>query len=281
MIFAICFISASAVVAFFCGLKIGFRLGIKGRYLLLTGPLLFGIVYVFVLRDSSLQILLIKNTNTIFYGKWLLIIASFAAGVLTQVSSVRMWRRAILVLALLAASSMDFFCYFIYPRPEGGNVTEKWLSIQTTESTCSAAAAASLLRIYGIEVSEKEMIRACLSTIKGTPWQGVWRGVNLYAPPKYKAVLVRGIDSKNIEFPILISAEFNSSSEEHTKYVSQWGWKPGTPHSVVLFERTENGYLTVGDPAIGIERWDDEALEVLWDGQGIVLRNIMGEDSNK
>jgi hypothetical protein len=108
--------------------------------------------------------------------------------------------------------------------------------------------------------------------------------VNLYAPPKYKAVLVRGIDRKNIEFPILISAEFNSSSEEHTKYVSHWGWKPGTPHSVVLFERTENGYLTVGDPAIGIERWDDEALEVLWNGQGIVLRKKfpdVGENSNK
>ncbi|MHC4643066.1 MAG: cysteine peptidase family C39 domain-containing protein [Planctomycetota bacterium] len=284
MIFAICFISVSAVVAFFCGLKISFRLGTKGRYLLLTGSLLFGIGYVFILRDSSLQILLIRNANTIFYGKWLLIISGFAAGVLTRVSSVRMWRRAVLVLALLAASSMDLFCYFIYPRPEGGNVTAKWLSIQTTESTCSAAAAASLLRIYGIEVSEKEMIRACLSTIKGTPWQGVWRGVNLYAHPNYKAVLVRGIDRENIEFPILISAEFNSNSEEHTKYVSRWGWKPGTPHSVVLFERTENGYLTVGDPAIGIERWDDEALEVLWDGQGIVLRNIfpdMGENSNK
>jgi len=221
--------------------------------------------------------------NTIFYGKWLLIIAGFAAGILTKISSVRMWRRIALVSALLAASSMDFLCYFIYPRPEGGNVTEKWLSTQTTESTCSAAAAASLLRIHGIEVSEEEMIRACLSTIKGTPWQGVWRGVNLYAHPEYMAVLVRGIDKKNIEFPILISAEFNSSSEEHTKYVSHWGWKPGTPHSVVLFERTDNGYLTVGDPAIGIERWDDEALEVLWDGEGIVLRKKFPdkENSNK
>jgi hypothetical protein len=284
MIFAICFISAFAVVAFLGGLKISARLGAKGRYSLLTGSLLFGIGYVFFLRDSSLQILLIRNANTIFYGKWLLIIAGFAAGILTRISSVRKWRRIALVSALLAASSMDFLCYFIYPRPEGGNVTEKWLSTQTTESTCSAAAAASLLRIHGIEVSEEEMIRACLSTIKGTPWQGVWRGVNLYAHPEYMAVLVRGIDSNNIEFPILISAEFNSSNEEHTKYVNQWGWKPGTPHSVVLFERTKNGYLTVGDPSIGIDRWDDEALEVLWDGQGIVLRKIfpdMRENSNK
>lgn len=284
MIFAICFISVFAVVAFLGGLKISVRLGTKGRYSLLIVSLLFGIGYVFFLRDSSLQIQLIRNANTIFYGKWLLIIAGFAAGTLTNISSVRMWRRIVLVLALLTASSMDFLCYFIYPRPEGGNVTEKWLSTQTTESTCSAAAAASLLRIHGIEVSEEEMIRACLSTIKGTPWQGVWRGVNLYAHPEYKAVLVRCKDGQNIEFPILISAEFNSSSEEHTKYVSQWGWKPGTPHSVVLFERTENGYLTVGDPAIGIERWDDEALEVLWNGQGIVLRKKFPdreENSNK
>jgi hypothetical protein len=272
MIFAICLISALSVVAFFCGLKIGHQLGKKGRYSLLIVSLLIGIGYVFFLRDSSLQILLIRNANTIFYSKWLLIIAGFAAGVLAQISSVKMWRRAVLILVLLAVSSMDFLCYFIYPRPEGGNVTEKWLSMQTTESTCSAAAAASLLRIHGIEVSEKEMIRVCLSTIKGTPWQGVWRGVNLYAPPEHKAVLIRGIDSKNIEFPMLISAEFDSSNEEHTKYVSQWGWKPGTPHSVVLFERTKDGYLTVGDPSIGIDRWDNEALEVLWNGQGIVLK---------
>ncbi len=284
MIFAICFVSALAVVAFFCGLKIGFRLGKKGRYSLLAGSLLFGIGYVFFLRDGSLQILLIRNANTIFYSKWLLIIAGFAAGVLAQISSVKMWRRIVLVLALLTVSSMDLFSYFIYPRPEGGDVTEKWLCMQTTESTCSAAAAASLLRIYGIEVSEKEMIRSCLSTINGTPWQGIWRGVNLYAPPEYKAVLVRGVDRKNMEFPMLISAEFDSSSEEYTKYVSQWGWKQGTPHTVVLFERTKDGYLTVGDPSIGIDRWDDEALEVLWDGQGIVLRKIfsdMREDSNK
>ncbi|NIP22983.1 MAG: hypothetical protein GWN67_03200 [Phycisphaerae bacterium] len=272
MIFAICLISALSVVTFLCGLKIGHRLGKKGRYSLLIVSLLIGIGYVFFLRDGSLQILLIRNANTIFYGKWLLIITGFAAGVLTQISSVKMWKRTVLVLALLAVSSMDLFSYFIYPRPDGGNVTEKWLCMQTTESTCSAAAAASLLRIHGIEVSEKEMIRVCLSTIKGTPWQGVWRGVNLYAPPEHKVVLIRGIDSKNIEFPMLISAEFDSSNEEHTKYVSQWGWKPGTPHSVVLFERTKDGYLTVGDPSIGIDRWDDEALEVLWNGQGIVLK---------
>ncbi len=95
MFFAICFISAFAVIAFFCGLKLGFRSGTKGQFSLIAGSLLFGIVYVFALRDSSLQILLIRSTNTIFYGKWLLIIAGFAAGVLGQISSIKMWRKVI------------------------------------------------------------------------------------------------------------------------------------------------------------------------------------------
>ena len=143
MFIAICFISLLTVIAFLAGLKLSSRLGTKGRYSLLVISLLLAIGYVFILRDSSFQILLLRTTNTVFYGKWLLIIAGFAAGVIAKIPSIKMFRKVILISALFSASSLDFLCYFLYQSPEGGNVTEKWLCTQTTYATCSAAAAAT------------------------------------------------------------------------------------------------------------------------------------------
>ena len=123
MLPAIFVIVVCVVIAFFIGLKLSSRYGNKGRYVLLTVSFVLGLIYVFILRDSSFQILLIKSPNTIFYGKWLPIITGFAVGVFIRLPKIKMWRRVILISALLATSSIDLLSYYIYPRPQCGDVT--------------------------------------------------------------------------------------------------------------------------------------------------------------
>jgi hypothetical protein len=54
-------------------------------------------------------------------------------------------------------------------------------------------------------------------------------------------------------------------------YVSEWGWTPGKRHAVVVFGFLPGGKLDIGDPSVGREKWDEAALTVLWNGEGIQL----------
>jgi Peptidase C39 family len=82
-------------------------------------------------------------------------------------------RRIVLVLALEAVA------WFAVVRPIWGippRCRDRWegdFCVQTTEATCTAACAATLLRVHGIEVTEQEMADLCL-TRRGTRWQGLY-----------------------------------------------------------------------------------------------------------
>lgn len=51
----------------------------------------------------------------------------------------------------------------------------------------------------------------------------------------------------------------------------EWGWTPGLGHAVVVFGRTGDDLIEVGDPSVGREHWRVEDLRVLWPGAGLRL----------
>ena len=59
---------------------------------------------------------------------------------------------------------------------------------------------------------------------------------------------------------------------EDPRYADEWGWIPGTGHSVVALAANGDGVI-VGDPAVGREYWKREDLEVLWRGEMIRFAN--------
>jgi hypothetical protein len=146
--------------------------------------------------------------------------------------------------------------------------------LQTTDATCSAAAAATLLSMHGIAADEQEMADLCL-TREGTTWKGLFRGLSLKTEWTPWAVDVfRGtpadLDDPDF-YPVLVCAELRDNAPFEQIYREEYGWIPGTPHSVVLLGRANDGTYIVHDPVAGREYWDEEELRLLWTGGAVRL----------
>jgi hypothetical protein len=160
----------------------------------------------------------------------------------------------------------------VRPPPVGGNQWEDNVAMQTSWATCSPAAAATLFRGEGIEVSEMGMIPLCLTDSSGTPTLGLYRGIKLIADRNGREVqILDGTVAELLsddDWPVLLAVELPYGVEDR-RYVEQWGWIPGMGHSVVALGRGPSGGLLIGDPSVGLEEWTEEDLQVLWHGAGL------------
>jgi len=214
------------------------------------------------------------------------------AGVLAGVLSTRRLpgpsernRRVLLSVALLLGAAAQAFRPLFGAPPETLSLPRAYwpggVCPQTSESTCSAAAAATLLDARGIPAAEREMADLCLTRPDGTSMLGTYRG--LRARTDGTAWRVRPLSGANVPElllavaeggPVLISAGLDRFAPEPAdpRYTSRWGWERGNRHAVVLLRYLpEEGRIEVADPAVGRERWHLEALDVLWNGEGLQL----------
>jgi hypothetical protein len=148
------------------------------------------------------------------------------------------------------------------------------LFLQTTDSTCSAAAAATLLSLHGIATDEQEMADLCL-TREGTTWKGLFRGLSLKTEwTPWQVDVFRGtpadLDAPN-SYPVLVCAELRRNAPFEQVYQEEYGWIPGTPHSVVVLGRAHDGTYIIHDPVAGREFWDEEEMRLLWTGSAVRL----------
>ncbi len=274
MLLAISLLVCLGILAFFAGRRTARRSPQSYHVPILLACIALAMAYVSLARDSTWQIMCIPFTNTIIYGKWLFIIASFMAGLLSKSSITRPFSRIFLIPALLVVAFLDFGVYFLVPRPHTGHILVDSVIGQSSDATCSPAACATFLRLYRVEVSEQQMVEACLTTRSGTSKQGIWRALKIYVPDGYKARVVRFRDYRNLTFPVLVNMKLKDDNYLSDKYSGQWGWKPGVPHTVVLVGQAADGKLLVADPATGMDIWEYKALDVLWDGTGFILERV-------
>jgi hypothetical protein len=217
-------------------------------------------------------------SNLIVVGNWYLPLAGILAGLAWQrieAHSLRRWA----VLFLLLASSMYATMQPVLgvsPRchQEWEQTANGRLYYQTTSSTCSAAAAATILSHYGISADEQEMADLCL-TRDGTTWKGLYRGLMLKtsSSPWSVQVFHGGIaellaDDKN---PVVLCTRLSADHPHATMYQKEWGWIPGASHTVVVMAQVRPGEFIVHDPVAGKEVWTDEDLAALWTGDGMRL----------
>jgi hypothetical protein len=152
--------------------------------------------------------------------------------------------------------------------------------MQTSESSCSAASAATLLTHLGIPATEAEMAHMGFTRSVGTSLLGVYRGFRLKTrgkPFRVETLVNASVDDlRRItqENPVLLSVGLDRFSNKRIdpRYTEAWGWTPGKRHAVVLFGFLPGDYLDIGDPSVGREKWRLDSLEVLWHGDGIYLR---------
>ena len=201
-----------------------------------------------------------------------------------------LWRRALLssMLALFATGTLlqPILQPVIRPVPHSANTV--WLAKevcqQSSNVTCSPAAAATLLRANGINVEEHELIDWCLTDAMGTTSLGLWRGLKIATEetsyePEVMDVSIDDLLSREPRedlFPCLILVGMprfggSISIEEAQRYTEQYGWPRGFRHCVVLYGPSSDGGVEIGDPSVGRERWSRSDLEVLWRGQAVRL----------
>jgi hypothetical protein len=206
-------------------------------------------------------------------------LAALAAGWSVRLPNTPAWRKGLMVLLLgggsLAAILWPLLSMTLRPAPQGGDDWEQGVALQTSWATCSPAAAATLLRASGIDVTEAAMIPLCLTDGSGTSTLGLYRGVKLMADEHQRKVEVLDVTLDELlsaaDWPALLAVELPLGTEDR-RYADQWGWIPGMGHSVVVLGSAAGDQVWVGDPAVGLERWSRSDLQVLWHGVGLRVR---------
>ncbi|HLQ45434.1 MAG TPA: hypothetical protein VK137_11935, partial [Planctomycetaceae bacterium] len=135
------------------------------------------IAYFAWLWDQVVLSRLLPFSNLIVLGNWFPLAAGFLGGVASGRSASATWRRWLSVAGLQVAAVAAVLAPLFGTAPKCGNQWDSTgICCQTTDQTCSAASAGTLLKMHGINATEQEMADLCL-TRHGTNWMGLYRGL--------------------------------------------------------------------------------------------------------
>jgi hypothetical protein len=215
----------------------------------------------------------LPTSALIVVGNWLPILAMALAALAWRTEPPRSIRRFIPV-AVLGTASLSVIIYPLLGSPPRCQA-ERWDSfgncLQTTEYTCSPAAAATVLRAHGIQATEQEMAELCL-TRRGTTWPGLYRGLKLKtAGTKWDVEVLSGepYEWDDLEGrPIILSVGLSREARVDANFSAEFGWVPGVNHSVVLWKLKPSGRATITDPTQPHcrENWEPDMLHLLYRG---------------
>ena len=220
--------------------------------------------------------------SVIVLANWFPLFLGALAGVLWERTKSQSFIRRLPVQMLLIGVTIWSEVYVI-PRTQH-DIRDEWIEPtelipyricrQTTEYTCSAAAAATILTSLDIETSEKEMAALCL-TGEGTTWLGLYHGMSIRLrgtgfKTEFFECKVERLDEITAEFPTLLCCRLTEDVDaEFPEYREDRGWRVGTSHSTVLFSHVGPYYL-IGDPSQNDpELWSADDIANLWTGTGL------------
>ena len=188
--------------------------------------------------------------------------------------------RVCLFGAPLLAVSLWSYAWYFEPLPEGldGRADAAGLCLQSSEDTCSAAAAVMLLHRYGIASTEAEMACLCLTRAgKGTTPLGLFHGLAVKAGPGGLRPRLIQIGAPNrlrlLKAPAIIGVGLRADTPAPVAArMRSYGWSFTARHSVLILSADADGkWIQVADPTNGRERWPTDDLNYLWDGSALGL----------
>lgn len=239
-------------------------------------------LHAYVLLDNPLLARWLPFSNLVVVGNWSPLAAAFLAGLAWRRIPGGIPRKYVLLVPLMGLCLYRAYGPLAGEPPRCGDLWERGVVLQSSPSSCSAAAAATLLSAHGIPATEREMAELCLTRQWGTSNHGLYRGLKLKTGgTKYAVETFSGTAKELLERmdgPVLLLVRLEEGADVDPKYQSQWGWLPGVTHAVVFFKvgvevdgGTHPGLLDMGDPATGREAWTAKAIDDLWHGVGIRL----------
>jgi hypothetical protein len=241
-----------------------------------VATLIFGFLFV---QDRLMLARLLPFPGVVILGNTPLPLIALLCGILLEHLKEHGRRPAPLIALLLFLATAHAVRPFWGgpPRMNAENVRDG-VVMQTSDSSCSAASAATLLRHYGIPATEAEMAHLAFTRSDGTAMLGVYRALRRKTDgTPYRVDVLSGADVLELrraaaDGPVLLSVGLDRFARGvDPRYQEEWGWTPGLYHAVVLFRFLPDGKLEMGDPSIGREKWGTESLGVLWHGEGIRL----------
>jgi hypothetical protein len=186
-------------------------------------------------------------------------------------------RAAALSLPLLGGSLWSYSWMFA-PLPDvHGEVDKTGFLEQTSDDSCSDAAAAMLLYKYHIPATELEMAKLCITRAgQGTPSTGLFRGLAIKAAPyglRPQLVILRPGEFHKLGKPAIIAVGLKPGTPQKiAALMAERGWRPGVRHAVAVLGAAKDGnWLDVADPTFGREKWPIGDMEYIWDDRALVL----------
>ncbi|CAA9435839.1 MAG: hypothetical protein AVDCRST_MAG64-3815 [uncultured Phycisphaerae bacterium] len=217
-------------------------------------------------------------SGVIVLGNGLPPLVAMLAGLAWRLIPGNVARRAVLLGALLVACGHRSLAPVLAAAGPPPQTRDRWrndVCLQTSPATCSAAAAATLLRAHGIATTEAEMARLCLTREGGTAAHGLYRGLKLKTAGTAWDVEVFDTDAAGLRASApaaaILTVRLDPVPGIDPRYEQLWGWTPGVQHTVVFFRFTPDGKVEMGDPSVGREHWSAKDLGVLWHGEGMRL----------
>ncbi|MEM1097444.1 MAG: hypothetical protein AAGH92_01525 [Planctomycetota bacterium] len=255
---------------------VGYRAGKQSTLAALTLSVPVAVLiaaYIVLFRDHPLLVWLVPTTALPVLGNPLPPLGMALAGILLGQTKLPRWRRCVLVLPVLVFAWEGPVRLITNVPPD---TTPRWsdgVALQSTRSTCTAAATATLLTHHGIDADETTMARICLTDARGTSLLGMHRGLRIMTRDSgYRPTVDRRtLDElqKDIgRLPAILSMQLTRGVlEREPRYGEDWGWDVGVLHTVVIYGFTEDERVEIGDPGVGREFWSIQSVEDLWTGE--------------
>lgn len=209
-----------------------------------------------------------------------------------QMKKQTVWRRMPITLVMLFAA-LGSLAWYIPDEPPV--CADEWFPAgygitwpvcqQTTDFTCSAAAAATILGTIDVKTTEQEMSKLCLTksgsgkfpSLGGTTWLGLYHGLSSkLLGTKHRVEFFEGdlsVLKKTAKVhPVLLCCELNRQiAENNPEFENVGGWRPGVAHTVIYFRPHGDNAHLIGDPSRGFEVISNQDLDVVWTGEGLKI----------
>jgi hypothetical protein len=277
LIIALMVMLAMSIAIFIVTLHLTRRMSRLGATLVAAGAVAFLVLHATVLLDHVAIARWLPLASLVVLGNFSPPATAVLAGAAWRALPGTALRRGALLIVL--ATICLWRAYAPLVARVSSPLNDRWtrgVCRQTSSSTCSPAAAATLLHACGIDTTEREMAELCLTGNAGTSMHGLYRGLKLKtAGTDWDVVPITcpATELRDLPGPMMLTVGLPPGSDGYVdpRFTGQWGWAPGVRHTVVLFGFTNRGQADIGDPNVGRERWDMNGLSTLYRGQGFRL----------
>lgn len=275
-----------SLLAFHAGRQVS-----ANRNVIFVSTIFVAVSFSFLFQGNLGWASLISHSSAVLLCNFTPILVAFIAGFACKGLNLRQSSRPFAVTALLLVAVVCLLAPIIRPALAPPTVSEQGefkglVVLQSHESTCAPASAATLLRLHGIESSEKEMVSSCLTSEFGTEALGLYRGIKLGCRNQDRDPCIAGNDpyswAASGQLPNVALVRFASDeyaqgiipgAPQYQRDQPYWFSGPDTTedgHAVVLLDYSD-GKWKVADPAIGLVTWTDEEFRARFTGDAIYL----------